>query len=77
MIPGWPYSFVAALEPGAIFWTALQGVVRLRPGDDATAITADQLRSVVDRLIATGQQQPTDPDVLVVMDAGYDVIRLA
>ncbi|MBB2993855.1 NF041680 family putative transposase [Paeniglutamicibacter cryotolerans] len=77
MVPGWPYSFVAALESGATSWTALLDVVRLRPADDATAITADQLRSVVDRLSATGQQQSTDPEVLVVMDAGYDVTRLA
>lgn len=77
MVPGWPYSFVVALEPGATSWTALLDVVRLRPGDDATAITADQLRSVVHLLIATGQQQSSDPEILVVMDAGYDVIRLA
>lgn len=77
MVPGWPYSFVAALEPGATSWTALLDVVRLRPGEDATARTADQLRNVVNRLIATGQQQGTDPEVLVVMDAGYDVTRLA
>ena len=26
MIPGWPYSFVAALEPGATSWTAVLDV---------------------------------------------------
>lgn len=52
-------------------------VVRLRPCEDATAITADQLRNVVKRLITTMQQQGTHPEVLVVMDAGYDVTRLA
>lgn len=29
MIPGWPYSFVAALEPGRSSWTALLDAVRL------------------------------------------------
>ena len=77
MVPGWPYSFVAALEPGATSWTALLDVVRLRPGDDATLVTATQLREVADRLIVTGQQQASDPEILVVMDAGYDVTRLA
>ncbi|WP_427019166.1 NF041680 family putative transposase (plasmid) [Pseudarthrobacter sp. P1] len=77
MVPGWPYSFVAALEPGATSWTALLDVVRLRPGDDATEVTAIQLRGVVERLIATGHQVASDPEVLVVMDAGYDVARLA
>lgn len=52
-------------------------VVRLGPGDDATDVTAAQLRGVIDRLIETGQQQDPDPDILVVMDAGYDVVRLA
>ena len=36
LIPGWPYSFVAALEPGRTSWTAVLDVVRLGPTDDAT-----------------------------------------
>ena len=77
MIPGWPYSFVAALEPGATSWTALLDIVRLEVGQDASLVTANQLREVVGRLIAAGQQQTSDPDILVLMDAGYDVVRLA
>jgi hypothetical protein len=77
LIPGWPYSFVAALEPGRTSWTALLDVVRLRPADDATAVTAEQLRAVVGRLIAAGHWHEGDPDILIVMDAGYDVTRLA
>jgi len=30
MIPGWPYSFVAALETGPTSWTALLDAVRQR-----------------------------------------------
>ena len=77
LIPGWPYSFVAALEPGRTSWTAVLDAVRLRPADDATAVTAAQLRDVVDRLITAGHWQPGDPDILIVIDAGYDVTRLA
>ena len=51
--------------------------VRLGPADDATAVTADQLRDVVDRLIAAGHWRDGDPDILIVADAGYDVTRLA
>jgi hypothetical protein len=40
LIPSWPYSFVAALEPGRTSWTALLDAVRLGPADDATAVTA-------------------------------------
>jgi DDE superfamily endonuclease len=31
MIPGWPYSVIAALEPGRTSWTAVLDAVRLGP----------------------------------------------
>ncbi|VXB67137.1 NF041680 family putative transposase [Citricoccus sp. K5] len=77
MIPGWPYSFVAALEAGASSWTAVLDAARLHPDDDATAVTAAQLRTVVDELTKSGHYRFGDPNILVVMDAGYDVVRLA
>jgi hypothetical protein len=77
MIPGWPYSFIAALEPGRTSWTAVLDAVRLRPSDDATEVTACQVSAVLDRLRQAGQWRDGDPPVLVVFDAGYDVTRLA
>jgi hypothetical protein len=77
MIPGWPYSVVAALEPGRTSWTAVLDAVRLGPADDETGVTAAQVREVVTRLIEAGQHKDGDPDILVVFDAGYDVTRLA
>jgi hypothetical protein len=77
LIPGWPYSFVAALEPGRTSWTALLDAVRLGPTDDATAVTAAQLRAVVGRLIAAGHWRDGEPAMLIVADAGYDITRLA
>lgn len=77
MIPGWPYSFVAVLETGRTSWTQVLDAVRLGPADDATAVTADQLRQVIGRLVAAGQWQPGDPDILIVADTGYDTPRLA
>jgi len=77
MIPGWPYSFVAALEHGATSWTALLDAVRLHPDDDATVVTANQLRTVILSLQQAGQHHADDPEILVVCDAGYDVTRLA
>jgi hypothetical protein len=76
-IPGWPYSFVAVLEMGATSWTAILDAVRLGPADDATAVTASQLRGVVEWLVAAGQWRAGDPDIVIVTDAGYDVTRLA
>ena len=77
MIPGWPYSVVAALEPGRTSWTLPLDAVRLGPADDATEVTAAQLRQVVARIIAAGHWRDGDPDILVVFDAGYDLTRLA
>lgn len=77
MIPGWPYSVVAALESGRTSWTAVLDAVRLGPHDDATVVTAAQLREVVERLIVAGQHRPGDPPIEIVMDSGYDVTRLA
>ena len=77
MIPGWPYSVVAALEPGRTSWTAVLDAIRLGPGDDETEVTAGQVREVVARLVAAGHWREGDLPVLVVFDAGYDVTRLA
>jgi DDE superfamily endonuclease len=77
MIPGWPYSFVAALEPGATSWCALLDVQRIGRDDDATAVTAGQVRDVVARLIAAGHHRPGDAPITIVFDAGYDICRLA
>jgi hypothetical protein len=76
-IPGWPYSLVSALGPGASSWQVLLDAVRVGPGDDAADVTAAQLREVTERLIAAGRWRPGDPDVVIVMDAGYDPVRLA
>jgi hypothetical protein len=77
MIPGWPYSVVAALEPGRTSWTAVLDAVRLGPEDDQAEITATQVRDVVARLIQAGHWRAGDPSILVVFDAGYDLARLA
>jgi hypothetical protein len=77
MIPGWPYSVVVALEPGRTSWTLPLDAVRLGPADDATEVTAAQVRDVVTRIIGAGHWRDGDPPVLVVFDSGYDLTRLA
>src|SRR5262249_41708721 len=66
-----------ALESGRTSWTAVLDAVRLGPTDDATAVTADQLRALVGRLTTAGHWCDGDPDILIVADAGYDITRLA
>jgi hypothetical protein len=77
MVPGWPYSIVAALETGRTSWTAVLDAVRLEPGADIAAVTTVQVREVVEQLVAAGQWKPGDPEVLIVLDAGYDAPRIA
>jgi hypothetical protein len=77
MIPGWPYSFVAALEPGRSSWTAMLDVIRMRPTDDHTDLAATQLRTVVTGLITAGQWHEGDPEIWIIGDSGYDGPRLA
>jgi hypothetical protein len=77
MIPGWPYSVIAALESGRTSWTAVLDAVRLGPEDDETEVTAGQVRDVVTRLLEAGHWAEGDPAILVIFDAGYDVTRLA
>ena len=76
LIPGWPYSFVAALEPGRTSWTAVLDARRLHPDDDDTTVTAAQVREVVVRLREAGQHRDGDPDILLIFDAGYELARL-
>ena len=77
MIPGWPYSFVAALEPGASSFVALLDTMRIGPDDDITDLTATQIRDVVARLRAAGQHRDGDAPIRIVCDCGYDGTRLA
>jgi DDE superfamily endonuclease len=77
LIPGWPYSVIAALEPGRTSWTLPLDAVRPGPADDATEVTAAQVREVTERIIAAGHGRDGDPDIVVVFDAGYDLTRLA
>jgi DDE superfamily endonuclease len=77
MIAGWPYSFAAALSPGASSWTVLLDAVRLGPADDQTAVTAAQIREVTGRLVAAGHWKDGDPYMIIALDAGYNSARLA
>lgn len=77
MIPGWPYSFIAALESGRTSWTAILDAQRLGPYDEDTAVASAQLRAVVERLIAAGHWNDGDPHIWIVGDSGYDGPRLA
>ncbi|MDQ0938689.1 hypothetical protein QFZ67_000394 [Streptomyces sp. V1I1] len=77
MVAGWPYSIVAAVETGRTSRTAVLDAIRLEPVADVAAVTTVEIREVIQRLIVAGQLKEGDPEVLVVLDAGYDAPRIA
>lgn len=76
-VPGWPYSLAAVLGPGRSSWTAPLDIMRIGPTDDVTQVTAAQIRDLLDRLTASGQWREGDPSILIVLDSGYDIVRLS
>ena len=60
MIPGWPYSVIAALEPGRTSWTAVLDAVRLGPDDDGPlpVIEGTLIRLQVDHLPGDRDPKP-------------------
>jgi hypothetical protein len=70
IVAGWSFQWISQLCFSPDSWTAPMDVCRIRPHQDSTDATADQLRRLVDLL-------PRDGDVpLFVFDAGYDPIGL-
>lgn len=65
IIPGWPYSFSAAVEPGRTSWTRNLDVRRLGFDDSDTAIAAGELSRVLQGIIAAGHWCEGDPKILV------------
>lgn len=77
IIPGWPYSFIAALEPGRTSWTRILDARRLGPQDQVMEVTGEQLRGVIERIITAGHWHAGDPKILVLFDSGYNIPRLS
>nr|WP_246041245.1 transposase [Streptomyces cadmiisoli] len=68
----WP-RWRPAAPPGRRCWTRSAW----SPVSDVAAVTTVQIREVIERLVTAGQWKPGDPEVLVVLDAGYDAPRIA
>lgn len=76
-IPGWPYSFLVALEPGAGSWCKILDVARIREGQTETSVAIAQIRLAVESFIEAGQWSPGEEPIAVVTDAGYAATAMA
>jgi hypothetical protein len=68
----WAYQFVAQLNFVRESWTAPVDVERLRPGQEANAVAAEQVRALLGRL----GEEDAEVAPLFVFDAGYDPVKL-
>jgi hypothetical protein len=76
-IPGWPYSFLVALEPGVGSWSKVLDVARIREGQTETSVAIAQIRLAVGSFIESGQWRPGEEPIVVVTDAGYAATAMA
>jgi hypothetical protein len=68
-LPGWPYSLLVGVQWGSS-WVEPLGTRRLRPGEEHTEVTIEQITGLLADLQATGKWTEGDPPPLVMLDAG-------
>jgi hypothetical protein len=73
IVAGWAYQFIAQLNFVRESWSALMDVERVRPGQDANEVAAEQVRAFV-RLVHEDEEVRAAP--LFVFDAGYDPVKV-
>ena len=71
IVAGWAYQFIAQLDFVRESWTAPVDVRRVRPGQDANEVAAEQVKAF---LRLWHEEERVIP--LFVFDAGYDPVKL-
>src|SRR5215213_4153622 len=72
IVAGWAYQFIAQLNFVRESWTAPVDVRRLRPGQDANEVAAEQVNAFL--LLWIEEEHRVAP--LFVFDAGYDPVKV-
>jgi DDE superfamily endonuclease len=72
IVAGWAYQFIAQLNFVRESWTAPVDVRRVRPGQDANEVAAEQVKAFL--LLWLEKEHRVAP--LFVFDAGYDPVKL-
>ncbi|MDS1272680.1 hypothetical protein RIF23_20570 [Lipingzhangella sp. LS1_29] len=76
MIPRWPVFDSGRLGERIYVLHARPRCPPLGPDADTARLTAAQLREVIGHLLDAEQWQHGDPEILTVLDAGYDAPRI-
>ena len=71
IVAGWNYSWLVQLPQRCSSWTAPLRVRRIIPGENSTAVAAEQIRSWL------SQAFPAPPLPIFTFDAGYDHVHLS
>ncbi|WP_433411367.1 transposase [Microtetraspora malaysiensis] len=69
-LPGWPYSLLVGVQWGDSSWVDPIEARRLRPGEEHTDVTIEQITGLLADLEATGRLTAGDPPPLIMLDAG-------
>lgn len=69
-LPGWPYSIIVGVGWGSSSWVDPIEARRIRPDDDHTDVTIDQITRLLADLKTTNRLAPGQPSPLVLLDAG-------
>jgi hypothetical protein len=69
-LPGWPYSLLVGVQWGASSWVDPVEARRIRPGEEHTDVTVEQITGLLADLRATGKLAEGDAAPLVMLDAG-------
>jgi DDE superfamily endonuclease len=75
-LPGWSYSVMVGICWGSSSWVDPLEARRVKPTDNHTELTIDQIRDLLADLAATGKLAPHAPPPLVLLDAGNDPTAL-
>ena len=77
VLPGWNYSILVGVGWGDSSWVDPLDARRLRPGEDHTAVTLGQVRTLLADLAAAGRLPAGGPPPLFLFDSGNDASALA
>jgi hypothetical protein len=74
IVAGWAYQFIAQLNFVRESWTAPMDVERVRPGQDANEVAAEQVKAFLHLSAEEDEEERAAP--LFVFDAGYDPVKV-